>query len=111
MEPNKSPGIDGLTVNFYQHFWDIPAPELTAGYNYAYTSGMLSLSQCRGVITLAFKKQLEAQSKRWKVDRLFWSNWYFNMGRPYTADQRKRVLSNNQLQSKTFLGQKAEHFA
>ena len=45
MEPNKSPGIDGLTVNFYQHFWDILVPELTAVYNHAYTSGMLSLRQ------------------------------------------------------------------
>jgi len=103
MEPNKSPGIDRLTVNFYQHFWDILAPELTAVYNYANTNGTLSLSQRRGVITLVFKKQLKAQSKRWKVDRLFRGNWYFNMGGPYTANQRMRILSNNQLQSKAFL--------
>ena len=66
MEPNKSPGIDGLTVNFYQHFWDILAPELTAVYNYAYTSGLLSLSQRRGVITLVFKKGDRTRLSQWR---------------------------------------------
>ena len=66
MEPNKSSGIDGLTVNFYQHFWDILAPELTAVYNYAYTSGMLSLSQRRGIITLVFKKGDHTRLSQWR---------------------------------------------
>ena len=66
MEPNKSPGIDGLTVNFYQHFWDILAPELTAVYNYVYTSGLLSLSQRRGVITLVFKKGDRTRLSQWR---------------------------------------------
>ncbi|KAL9984497.1 hypothetical protein ACROYT_G006797 [Oculina patagonica] len=66
MIPNKSPGIDGLTVNFYQHFWDILAPELTAVYNFAYHHGMLSLSQSRGVITLIFKKGDRTRLTQWR---------------------------------------------
>lgn len=29
MENNKSPGLDGLSANFYKHFWHILGPELT----------------------------------------------------------------------------------
>ena len=65
MQPNKSQGIDGLTANFYQHFWDILVPKLTAVYNYSYTSVMLSLSQCQGVITLVFKKGDRTRPSQW----------------------------------------------
>ena len=51
MPPNKSPGIDGLTVYFYQYFWDILVPELTAVYNFSFSHGLLSVSQRRGIIT------------------------------------------------------------
>ena len=56
MENNKSAGLDGLSTNFYKHFWPILGPELTRIYNYAYDHGQLSLSQRREVISLLFKK-------------------------------------------------------
>lgn len=56
MENNKSPGIDGLTTNFYKHFWNVFGSELTRVYNYDFSNGTLSSTQRRGVITLLFKK-------------------------------------------------------
>ena len=59
MEPNKSPGIDGLTVNFYQHFWDILTPERTEVHNYAYTSA-------KALSPLFFKKGNRTRLSQWR---------------------------------------------
>ena len=49
MEPNKSPGSDGLPAEFYKVSWK-------DAFNYAYTKGLLSVTQRRGLITLIPKK-------------------------------------------------------
>ena len=36
MENNKSPGFDGLTTNFYKHFWPMFGTEVTSVLNSAY---------------------------------------------------------------------------
>ena len=66
MENNKSPGCDGLTSNFYKHFWPIFGKELTRVYNYAFNNGLLTVSQRRGIITLLFKKGDRTQLKNWR---------------------------------------------
>ena len=66
MELDKSPGIDGLTTNFYKHFWPLFGPRLTQVYNYAFKSGQLSVSQRRGVISLLFKKGDRTLLKNWR---------------------------------------------
>ena len=66
MENNKSPGIDGLTTNFYKHFWPILGNKLTAVYNYALKAGSLSVTQRRGIITLIFKKGDRTLLKNWR---------------------------------------------
>lgn len=68
-----------------------------------------SIWNCKMEWGLKNTKQLKPL-ERWKVDGLFQRNWHFNMGRPNIADQRRRILSNNQLQGKAFLWQKTEHF-
>ena len=65
MENNKSPGIDGLTTNFYKHFWPILGEKLTRVDNYAFREGTLAVSQKRGVISLLFKKGDRTQLKNW----------------------------------------------
>ena len=53
---NKTPGTDGLSVEFLKYFW----PELKNsnfdGFNYAFHKGSLSISQKRGIISLIPKK-------------------------------------------------------
>ena len=66
MENNKSPGIDGLTTNFYKHFWPILSDKLARVYNHAFRTGTLALSQRRGIISLLFKKGDRTQLKTWR---------------------------------------------
>ena len=53
MARNKSPGLDGLTAEFYQMFFPKIGELLLKAINYAFTtSGKLHSSAMRGVITL-----------------------------------------------------------
>ena len=55
-KPNKSPGCDGLTSEFYQTFWNDIGPKLVSTLNTCKRTGHLSQSQRRGVITLLEKR-------------------------------------------------------
>ncbi|CAM5167271.1 unnamed protein product [Natator depressus] len=44
--PTKSPGMDGLTVEFYRVFWDVLGPDLVTVWAESLESGVLPLS-CR----------------------------------------------------------------
>ena len=55
MKGNKSPGLDGLSVEFYKKFWDILGTIIVASFNESYEHGSLSDSQRKSVITLIFK--------------------------------------------------------
>ena len=49
---NKTPGIDGIPVEFYLQFWEDIADDLLAMYNYVLQSGNLCPSQKRAIINL-----------------------------------------------------------
>ena len=53
---NKTPGTDGFTSEFYKFFWPELCTEMIASFNYAFHSGILSISQRRGIISLIPKK-------------------------------------------------------
>ena len=63
---NKTPGNDGLPIEFYITFWDEIKQLLVDSFNYAFTHGELSTSQKQAVISLLQKKG---------KDRLFLKNW------------------------------------
>ena len=48
---NKTPGNDGLTIEFYNFFWPELGTLLVDSLNYAYFYGELSISQKQAVIT------------------------------------------------------------
>ena len=56
MKHNKSPGLDGLPVEFYIVFWKDLCDMLLNSYNFSLQNGFMSLSQRNGVITLIPKK-------------------------------------------------------
>ena len=55
-ESNKSPGNDGLTVEFYRAFWHILGNLMVDSLNYSYDFGELSNSQKEAIITLIEKR-------------------------------------------------------
>ena len=52
----KSPRSDGLRMEFYVKFWPILGTDLVNVLNSCYLSGVVSLTQRRGLISLIFKK-------------------------------------------------------
>jgi len=53
---SKSPGNDGLTVEFYKALWNIVGIIMVESLNYSYDHGELSNSQREAIITLIEKK-------------------------------------------------------
>ena len=56
MPPDKSPGNDGLTVEFYKKFWPLLKNPLYRSFLYSKEHGFLSTSQRQAVIKLLEKK-------------------------------------------------------
>ena len=65
MALNKSPGLDGLPVEFHLTFWDILGEDLVEVFNESFSKGCSPPSMRAGLITLLPKK----------ADRLLRKNW------------------------------------
>ena len=63
---NKSPGADGLTVEFYSHFWDRLAEPLVAVFNQSLERGELPESMKASVTRLIHKKDDKRLLKNWR---------------------------------------------
>ena len=63
---NKSPGIDGLPVEFYRRFWTLVADDLMDVYREVLSSGRLGASQRTGVIRLLYKKGDRCDLRNWR---------------------------------------------
>ena len=63
---NKSPGSDGLSVEFYLQFWNLVGDEMVQSFNYAQEEGRLNITQRQGIIKVLPKK---------KKDRIYLENW------------------------------------
>lgn len=56
MHNGKSPGCDGIPIEFYKRFWDLVGPLLLASFLLSAEKGLLSPNQRRAVVTLIPKK-------------------------------------------------------
>ena len=56
MKLNKSPGLDGLTVEFYRQFWNNLKNIMVKVFNNNYEKKELTNSQKKGAISLIYKK-------------------------------------------------------
>ncbi|CAM2097764.1 unnamed protein product [Caretta caretta] len=56
MPTNKSPGMDGLTMEFYCMFWDVLGPDLFTAWAESLQSGVLPLSCRQAMLALLPKK-------------------------------------------------------
>ena len=66
MSLNKSPGEDGLTVEFYRCYWNIIKQDLTKVMNYMLIACKLSKSQSSGIVTLFHKNGDKSILKNWR---------------------------------------------
>lgn len=66
MNKNKSPGLDGLTVEFYCKFWKLLGPLLAEIVNEIQKTKHLTNTMQRGIISLIYKK---------KGDKKLLKNW------------------------------------
>ena len=66
MKHNKSPGLDGITVEFYQTFWPLLGNFLIDMYNESYQHGSLPEFQRMAVMSLIFKGGDEENIENYK---------------------------------------------
>ena len=71
MDTLKSPGIDGLTAEFYLPFWAVLGNDLIEVLNYGFQNGQLSVSQRRDLLSQIFKKGEKRDLKNWRLVSLF----------------------------------------
>ena len=91
MSLNKTPGSDGLPVEFYKVFWSNISDHLLNALNYAYHKGQLSVSQKRGVIKLIPKKDAEPYYvKNWRPITLL--NCDYKIAAKAIANRLKNVI-------------------
>ena len=64
MKNNKSPGYDGIPVEFYQKFWNIIKSPLLDSFQYGINNEELAFSQREVVISLMFKKNDRTRLKK-----------------------------------------------
>ena len=63
---NKCPGSDGLSVEFYLHFWHLLGDEMVQSFNYAHEVEQLNITQRQGIIKVIPKK---------RKNRLYLEHW------------------------------------
>ena len=90
LSSNKSPGSDGLPIEFYRCFWSLLGPDLVAILNYSYTHGSLSDTQPRGIIRLLLKKDDPLELKNWRPISLV--NTDYKICTKVLANRLRKVL-------------------
>ena len=92
-ENNKSPGNDGLTVEFYRAFWQTLGNLMVDSLNYSYDYGELSNSQKEAIITLIEKKDKDKRNlSNWRPISLI--NVDVKIGSKAIAKRLENVLPN-----------------
>ena len=89
---NKTPGNDGLPVEFYVKFWKNLNIPMKDSFNYSYDKGLLSNSQRQAVITLLEKSgKNRLLVKKWRPISLL--NCDYKILSKCIAQRLKRVIS------------------
>ena len=99
MKLNKSPGIDGLSTEFYKEFWDDINDTLVQSYNEAFDEGYLSESRNLSVLTLIYKKGDRTLLKNYRPICL--SNVDYKIFAFVLANRLQKVINNLVSQDQT----------
>ena len=91
MEPDKTPGTDGLPADFCKVFWNDIADYLVNSINYAFGKGQLSVTQRWRIIKLIPKKDAEPDLiKNWHPITLL--NCDYKIAAKAIANRLKKVI-------------------
>ena len=91
MKLNKSPGSDGLSVEFYRHFWDVIGMILVDVYNDGFEKSELTLSQRTGIISLLYKKGDPTDLGNWRPISLL--NIDYKIAARVLANRLQKVIN------------------
>ncbi len=90
---NKTPGSDGFPAEFYKVFWQDIKKYLVESINYAYNTGLLSITQKHGVISLLPKTGRDPMwLKNWRPITLL--NQDYKLVAKALAFRLKNILPN-----------------
>ena len=93
MKNNKSPGLDGFTVEFFKFFWVDVGQFTLRSLNYGFRNGSLSITQKQGVITCIPKpNKSRVNLKNWRPISLL--NVIYKLASTVIANRFKKVLNN-----------------
>ena len=93
MKNNKSPGLDGFTVEFFKFFWVHDGQFILKSLNYGYRNGSLSITQKQGVITCIPKpNKSRVNLKNWRPISLL--TVIYKIASTVIANRFKKVLNN-----------------
>ena len=93
MKNNKSPGLDGFTVEFFKFFWIDIGYYILKSLNYGYRTGSLSVTQKQGVITCIPKPNKSRISlKNWRPISLL--NVIYKLASAVISNRIKKVLDS-----------------
>ena len=93
MKNNKSPGLDGFTVEFFKFFWVDVGQFILRSLNYGYRNGSLSITQKQSVITCIPKpNKSRVNLKNWRPISLL--NVIYKLASTVIANRFKKVLNN-----------------
>ena len=90
MNNNKSPGPDGLPIEFYKQFWEILKQPLTDLYNYNYENEKMTESQQSAFLKLLYKRNDKELLKNWRPISLL--NVDYKIAAKVIATRLKPVL-------------------
>ena len=92
MKLNRSPGSDGLSVEFYRFFWNEIKDMVINSLNEGYTKGELSLTQGQSVVTLLYKKGNKGSLDNWRPISLL--NIDYKIAARVLATRLQKTLSS-----------------
>ena len=93
MKNEKSPGLDGYTVEFFKFFWIDIGVFVLRSINYGYRTGLLSVTQKQGIITcLPKSNKCRYNLKNWRPISLL--NVVHKMASAAIANRLKLTLDN-----------------
>ena len=90
MKTNKAPGLTGLTIEFYQTFWNKIGDLVINSLNVGYMKGELSHLQKQSVFSLLYKKGDPENLENWRPISLL--NTDYKIGTRILAKRMQLIL-------------------